>query len=87
MGMGMDCHRTYEVLALGSIPIVRRSPVTPLFESMAVAVVDSWDEVTPAALDAWAKRWPQGAPAEDASLDSWVCRIERRIRELRKGME
>jgi hypothetical protein len=44
-GNGLDCHRTWEVLLLGSIPIVRRSSLDPLYEGLPVAIVDDWDEV------------------------------------------
>jgi hypothetical protein len=44
-GIGLDCHRTWEAIALGCIPIVKESPLTPLFEGMPVLVVESWDQV------------------------------------------
>lgn len=83
MGMGMDAHRTYEALALGTIPIVRRSPITAMFESTAVMVVDSWTDVTVKSLKKWAQRWPSGPPAQDASLDSWVCKLNHQINRIR----
>lgn len=83
MGMGMDAHRTYEALALGTIPIVRRSPITAMFESTAVMVVDSWTDVTVKSLKEWAQRWPSGPPAQDASLDSWVCKLNHQINRIR----
>ena len=30
-GRGLDCHRTWEALCLGCIPIVKKSPITKLF--------------------------------------------------------
>lgn len=44
-GNGMDCHRTWEALALGAIPIVRSSALDPLFEGLPVLVVDDWRAV------------------------------------------
>lgn len=45
-GVGMDCHRTWEAMALGCVPIVKKSPLTPLFEGMPVLVIESWNQVT-----------------------------------------
>lgn len=44
-GNGLDCHRTWEALALGAIAVVRRSALDPLFEELAVLIVDDWAEL------------------------------------------
>lgn len=44
-GMGMDCHRTWETLSLGSIPIVLESPFTQLFEDLPVLIVQKWSDI------------------------------------------
>lgn len=45
-GNGLDCHRTWEALALGCIPIVRTSKLDPLFDGLPVWIVRDWTEVT-----------------------------------------
>jgi len=45
-GAGPDCHRHWESLVLGSIPIVIQSPFTKLLNGLPVLQVDSWEEVT-----------------------------------------
>ena len=45
-GNGLDCHRTWEALCLGCIPIVKSSGLDPLFEDLPVWIVSSWTEVT-----------------------------------------
>lgn len=45
-GNGLDCHRTWEALCLGCIPIVRTSPMDSLFEGLPVYIVQDWNEVT-----------------------------------------
>lgn len=45
-GNGLDCHRTWEALCLGCIPIVKTSGLDPLFEDLPVWIVSSWTEVT-----------------------------------------
>lgn len=44
-GNGVDCHRTWEALALGAIPVVLRSALAPsLTEKMPILVVDSYED-------------------------------------------
>ena len=50
-GNGLDCHRTWEALALGCIPIVKSSGLDPLFEDLPVWIVHEWSEVTREAMD------------------------------------
>jgi hypothetical protein len=45
-GVGNDCHRTWEALILGCIPIVKRDEVTPLFVDLPVIVVEDWRELS-----------------------------------------
>jgi hypothetical protein len=45
-GNGLDCHRTWEALALGCIPIVKSSGIDPLFDELPVWIVHNWTEVT-----------------------------------------
>ena len=45
-GAGLDCHRTWEALVLGLIPIVLRSPLSKLFDDLPVLQVDDWSEIT-----------------------------------------
>ena len=46
-GGGYDCHRTWEALALGCVPIVKRVPaMSPLFDRLPVWEVGNFDEVT-----------------------------------------
>jgi len=46
-GVGLDCHRTWEALALGSVPVVKTGPLDSLYEGLPVLIVDSWESVTP----------------------------------------
>lgn len=50
-GNGMDCHRTWEALIMGCIPIVRSSALNPLFNELPVLFVDKWSDVTQELLD------------------------------------
>lgn len=45
-GNGLDCHRTWEALYLGVIPIVKKSSLDKLYEDLPVIIVNDWSEVT-----------------------------------------
>jgi len=45
-GNGYDCHRTWEALVLGCIPIIHSSALNPLYEGLPVLIVNDWSEVT-----------------------------------------
>ncbi len=49
-GLGLDCHRTWEALALGVIPIVKTSTLDPLYIDLPVIIVNEWKDVTPSLL-------------------------------------
>ena len=44
-GNGIDCHRTWELLMLRTIPIVLSSSIDPLYKGLPVVIVKAWDEV------------------------------------------
>merc|ERR1712083_1147707 len=46
-GIGWDCHRTWEAVLFGSIPIVIQSPAyRQLYRDSPVMAVDDWTEVS-----------------------------------------
>jgi hypothetical protein len=45
-GNGLDCHRTWEALCLGCIPIVKTSGLDPLFDGLPVWIIHDWTDVT-----------------------------------------
>jgi hypothetical protein len=45
-GNGMDCHRTWETLCLGSIPIVNAPNFKKMFENLPVLIVNNWSDIT-----------------------------------------
>jgi hypothetical protein len=50
-GEGLDCHRTWEALCLGCIPILISTPLDDMFEGLPVLIVKSWSDVTRELLD------------------------------------
>ncbi len=45
-GNGLDCHRVWESLYMGSIPIVKSSASDSLFQDLPVLIVKDWNEIT-----------------------------------------
>jgi hypothetical protein len=52
-GMGLDCHRTWEALALGHIVLVPSSALDPLYDGLPVGILRSWADITPDNLSTW----------------------------------
>ena len=44
-GNGLDCHRTWEALILGCIPIVKTSGIDDLYTDLPVLIVNQWSDV------------------------------------------
>ena len=45
-GAGLDCHRTWEALYSGTIPIIISSSINEIFKDLPVVIVSSWDIIT-----------------------------------------
>lgn len=44
-GGGIDCHRTWEALYMGAIPIVRTSCLDSLFSDLPVIIISRWEDI------------------------------------------
>jgi hypothetical protein len=44
-GAGIDCHRSWEAITLGCIPIMKRNSISVLFKDLPALFVDDWAEV------------------------------------------
>lgn len=77
-GAGPDCHRTWEALLLGAVPVVLRSSLAKsLYQDSAVYAVDNWQDFLnkdPHELDSiWNKKVSLGA--ERAYFSPWFGKI------------
>lgn len=43
-GAGIDCHRTWEAILLGCIPVLKKSKFTELLKRLPVVLLDDWSE-------------------------------------------
>ena len=50
-GNGLDCHRTWEALCLGSIPIIKCGFFSQMFQDLPVLIVNEWTDITRELLD------------------------------------
>jgi hypothetical protein len=75
-GEGLDCHRTWEALALGCVPIVKNHSFADLFRNLPVLVVNDWSEVTESFLKEWhSKLRVQEFNYSNLMLSQWNLKI------------
>jgi hypothetical protein len=79
-GGGYDCHRLWEALILGCIPIVKTSPIDKLYQDLPVLIVQSWSDVTMDLLtkiiEEFKIKYSNGEfKYEKLSLQYWINRI------------
>ena len=76
-GGGVDTHRLWETLYMGSIPIVRRDIAMQDFSDLPICFVDYWDQVTPEFLDSELKRIQNGVfNMEKLKISYWIKAIQ-----------
>lgn len=46
VGNGLDCHRTWEALIMGAIPVMVHSMLDELLADLPVIIVDQWSDIT-----------------------------------------
>lgn len=75
-GNGIDCYRTWEALIMGAIPIVRSSPLDPLYEGLPVLIVHDWRTITEGFLNAkWAEMQAKEYQMERLYAPYWLAQI------------
>ena len=45
-GNGLDTHRIWEALYVGSFPVVKTSSLDPLYADLPIVIVQDWTDVT-----------------------------------------
>jgi len=84
LGAGWDCHRTWETLALGSVPIVGSSGIDKLFldNKLPVSIITDWAEVEHLKESQLAEKF--GERNQDVlpamTLQYWVAKIRSKAR-------
>jgi hypothetical protein len=77
-GVGMDCHRTWEALCLGCIPIVCAPNFTNLFLDLPVLIVNDWSEINEILLKKTVDEFKQqNFNYEKLTLEYWKNKIKK----------
>lgn len=75
-GGGLDCHRTWEALALGCIPVVKTSALDPLFEGLPIWIVKEWSDINKESMIQVLKNFSEKTFSYDKmSLAYWMNQI------------
>jgi hypothetical protein len=75
-GAGLDCHRTWESLLLGNVPIVKRNSIADLYNNLPVLIVEDWQQVNRETMLAFMQ--VSAAKKFDFSplfREYWLCKI------------
>lgn len=76
-GVGMDCHRTWEALCLGCIPIICAPNFKNLFEDLPVLIVNDWSQINETLLNNTIKKFKtKNFNNEKISLEYWTNKIK-----------
>ena len=79
-GVGLDCHRTWEAICLGCIPIVCVKEFKTMFKELPVLIVNNWTEVTKDLLENTIKDFKNRTFNKDKILlQYWTTQINRFI--------
>ena len=75
-GMGLDCHRTWEALALGHIVLVPASSLDSLYTGLPVVSIHDWKEITSDNLRKWLRQFHGNYGIHEKLKSSyWVARM------------
>jgi len=76
-GNGLDCHRTWEALCLGCIPIVKTSKIDRLYDELPVLIVNEWKDLNLELLnDTIIKFKEKKFNYEKLTLKYWIDKIK-----------
>jgi hypothetical protein len=82
-GNGFDCHRTWEILILGGIPIVKTSPLDTLYENLPVLIVNQWSDISSTLLcDTISLFQKKSFQYEKLTLQYWLTKMKTKIRHI-----
>ena len=82
-GDGIDTHRTWEALYLGTVPVVTRSVLTEQHPDLPMVVLDDWAEFSSIALSPELhEELMSGWNPATLALDRYLERVRAKIREV-----
>jgi len=79
-GAGIDCHRTWEAILLGCVPVVKKSKFSALFDHLPVVQLDDWSEFNSAHMIKYVDRLINGKfNFNPLFLNYWIAKINGKI--------
>jgi hypothetical protein len=76
-GAGLDCHRTWEALLLGCIPIIKTAKLNDLFEDLPIIVVEDWEQINDVFLsDSLQSALKKSINTEKLYMKYWRSRLQ-----------
>lgn len=79
-GNGLDCHRTWETLILGGVPIVESSVLDCLYEGLPVLIVKNWSDITESLLENTLQEFKtKQFELERLKLNYWMAKIKAKL--------
>jgi len=80
-GNGLDTHRLWETLYMGSIPIVKRDIGYADFEDLPICFIDSWEQINPDFLEKEKERIQKNKwNLEKLKIGYWIDKIKNHIK-------
>ena len=73
-GNGLDCHRTYEAIALGCIPVVKSSTLDIMYKNMPIIILNDWNEISLELLKSKTEEALKKSK-ETITLDYWIKKV------------
>jgi hypothetical protein len=85
VGTGIDTHRTWEALAVGTIPVVTRSLVSDTHADLPLIVLEDWSEFRSVDFtsELYARTWRGWSPSE-LRLERYLERVRATIDAVRR---
>ena len=78
-GNGLDCHRTWEALCLGTIPIVKTSKLDDMYRDLPVLIVKDWKDVNETLLRETVESFQTRTfQLEKLTLQYWINRMKKK---------
>lgn len=75
-GAGIDCHRIWESVSVGTIPIVERCHNISFYEDMPIMIVDDWNSINRKLLEEKYDYFMNSSVTNTAmSIDYWIKEI------------
>lgn len=76
-GNGLDCHRVWEALLVGCVPVVKTSTLDALYKDLPILIINNWEQITEQfLLEHYEVITSQHYNLEPLFVDYWVNKIK-----------